>query len=155
MDAIRPRRLAACVLAALVSVLLAQGAGAQGDVIGFGSSLWVKRNADVVKYMGRESLVGFAYLDGVEFTNGVVEVDVAMFPPGNIDGIRVDERGHYLVSHWEGRVYRVAPTGDIERILDTTVSGANCADFEYVKDERLLVAPTFGDDRLVAYRLAD
>ena len=63
--------------------------------------------------------------------------------------------GDYLVSHWEGRVYRVAPTGDIERILDTTVSGANCADFEYVKDERLLVAPTFGDDRLVAYRLAD
>ena len=69
--------------------------------------------------------------------------------------IRVDERGDYLVSHWEGRVYRVNPERRIERILDTTVSGENCADFEYVKDERLLVAPTFRGGRVAAYHLAN
>jgi hypothetical protein len=80
---------------------------------------------------------------------------VAEFPSGNIDGIRVDEDGAYLVSHWEGRVYRVDPAGAIERILDTTVKGEHCADFEYVVDERLLVAPTFRGDRLAAYRLPE
>jgi len=93
-------------------------------------------------------------LKSVDLETGEVSI-VAEFPSGNIDGIRVDEDGNYLVSHWEGRVYRVDPAGKVERILDTTVSGENCADFDYVKDERLLVAPTFRGDRLAAYRLAE
>lgn len=93
-------------------------------------------------------------LKSVDLETGEVST-VAEFPPGNIDGIRTDERGDYLVSHWEGRVYRVDPAGKVERILDTTVAGENCADFEYVADERLLVAPTFRGDRVAAYRLGE
>jgi len=80
---------------------------------------------------------------------------VAQFPPGNIDGIRGDRRGGYIVSHWEGRVYRVDPEGRTDRILDTSVSGGNCADFEYVPEEGLLLAPTFMSDEVVAYRLTN
>jgi sugar lactone lactonase YvrE len=80
---------------------------------------------------------------------------VAEFPPGNIDGIQVDGHGGYLVSQWEGVVYRADRTGSAERILDTTVAGENCADFAYVESERLLVVPTFRGDRLAAYRLGN
>jgi sugar lactone lactonase YvrE len=93
-------------------------------------------------------------LKSVDLGTGEVST-VARFPTGNIDGIQVDERGDLLVSHWEGRIYRVDPSGAIERILDTTVKGENCADFAYVADERLLVAPTFRGDRVAAYRLAE
>lgn len=91
-------------------------------------------------------------LKSVDLETGEVAT-VAQFPPGNIDGIRVDERGDYLVSHWEGRVYRVDREGRTDRIIDTSVSGGNCADFEYVPEMGLLLAPTFTSDEVVAYRL--
>jgi sugar lactone lactonase YvrE len=93
-------------------------------------------------------------LKSVDLATGSVAV-VAEFPRGIIDGIREDGRGGYLVSHWEGRVYRVRPDGGIERILDTTVLGPNCADFDLVVSERLLVAPTFRGDHVTAYRLPE
>lgn len=78
---------------------------------------------------------------------------VAQLGPGFIDGIRVDPEGNYLVSLWEGKVYRITPSGALEKILDTSVPGVNAADFEYVAGERLLVIPTYMDNRLVSYRV--
>ena len=78
---------------------------------------------------------------------------VARFREGNIDGIAVRPDGSYLVSHWEGRVYRVTPDGATERILDTTVSGGNAADFGYDPARNLLLVPTYLDNRVVGYRL--
>jgi sugar lactone lactonase YvrE len=80
---------------------------------------------------------------------------VAQLGPGFIDGITIDELGRYLVSLWEGRVYRISTSGELEKILDTSVPGMNTADFEYITEERLLVIPTFTDNRLVSYRLSD
>jgi sugar lactone lactonase YvrE len=80
---------------------------------------------------------------------------MAQLGPGFIDGITIDEQGHYLVSHWEGRIYRVTASGELEKILDTSVPGVNTADFEYIAGEGLLVIPTFTDNRLVSYRLRD
>lgn len=36
--------------------------------------------------------------------------DITSLGAGVIDGIRVDNDGHYLVSHWKGQVYRVSPS---------------------------------------------
>jgi len=72
---------------------------------------------------------------------------------GVIDGIKTDRAGNYIVSHWEGRVYRVTASGEIVKLLDTTAPAFNSADFEYVIDRGLLVIPTFRDNRVVAYRL--
>ncbi len=80
---------------------------------------------------------------------------VARLGPGLIDGIRTDRGGNVIVSHWEGRIYRVSPSGEIEKLLDTSVPGVYSADIEYVSERGLLVVPTFYDNRLVAYRLAD
>lgn len=69
-----------------------------------------------------------------------------------LDGIRVDPQGSYLVSHWEGQVYRVSPDGTPVEILDLLPERQNAADFEYIPDAGLLVIPTFVGNRVVAFR---
>ena len=71
------------------------------------------------------------------------------------NGIKVDRDGNYLVSQWEGRLYRIAPSGSVEKLIDTSTPGLNIADFEYVPDRDLVIIPTFLDDRIIAYGLAD
>lgn len=72
---------------------------------------------------------------------------------GIVDGIRVDDAGNYIVSHWEGQTYLVSPQGEVVEVLDTMAAGVNSADFEYIRSANLLVIPTFLDNRVVAYRL--
>lgn len=95
---------------------------------------------------------GDGLLKTVSLQDGHVN-NITSLGAGVIDGIRVDNEGHYLVSHWEGKVYRVSPTGTVVELLDTTQAGLNCADFEFIKDDNLLVIPTFMGNKLVAYRL--
>jgi len=71
---------------------------------------------------------------------------------GVMDGIRVLEDGSYLVSHWEGQIYRVTPSGEVTRLMDV-MGGFNTADFEYVPDMNMIVIPTFVDNRVVAMTL--
>jgi len=73
---------------------------------------------------------------------------------GVIDGIRPAGDGSYLVSHWEGRVFSVSPSGRVVELMDAA-GQFNTADFEYLTDHRLLIVPTFVDNRVVAYRLSD
>jgi len=80
--------------------------------------------------------------------------ELACLGAGLLDGIRVDNEGNYLVSHWEGEVYRISPSGEVVEILDTSAAGLNPADFEFVKSKNLLVIPTFLGNRVVAYRLS-
>jgi sugar lactone lactonase YvrE len=72
---------------------------------------------------------------------------------GVVDGIRLDGAGNYLVSRWEGQVYRVSPSGDVVELLDATGTGLNTADFEFVAEKNLLIIPTFLGNKVVAYRL--
>jgi len=72
---------------------------------------------------------------------------------GIIDGIRVDNKGNFLVSHWEGLVYLISPEGKVIKILDTLKDMVNTADFEFIKKKNLLIIPTFMGNKIVAYRL--
>ena len=78
---------------------------------------------------------------------------IANLGPGFIDGIKIDKDGNYLVSHWEGRVFRITPADDVTKILDLSVPGIYCADFEYITDRNLLIIPTFFDNRVMTYRV--
>ena len=72
---------------------------------------------------------------------------------GGIDGHKAVGEGQYLFSDWQGSVYLVKSDNSFEKILDTTPMGMNAADIEYVPENRLLLVPTFGDNRVVAYEL--
>jgi len=93
-------------------------------------------------------------IKAVDLATGEIST-VASLGAGIIDGIDTDARGNLLVSHNEGRVYRIARDGRVEKIVDTTVVGRLSADFVWVPELELLVVPTFTDNRVVAYRLGD
>lgn len=72
-----------------------------------------------------------------------------------LDGIRVDHQGNFLVSHWAGQTYMVSPSGDVVEILNTLPLKLNTADFEYIKEKKLLIIPTFLGNKVAAYRLVE
>jgi DNA-binding beta-propeller fold protein YncE len=72
---------------------------------------------------------------------------------GTIDGIASDRDGNLLVSHNEGRLFRVSPDGRVETILDTTALRLNIADFAYAPGKNMVVFPTFTDSRVAAFKL--
>ena len=97
---------------------------------------------------------GDSCLKSADLETGEVST-VARFREGNIDGIAVSGDGDYVVSHWAGKVYRVTKEGVATKLIDNTVTGVKVADFGYDPEANLLFAPTFFDDRVVAYRLGD
>jgi len=72
---------------------------------------------------------------------------------GTIDGLESDREGNLLVSHNEGRLFRVSPDGRVETILDTTALRMNIADFTYAPARNMVVFPTFTDGRVAAFKL--
>jgi len=72
---------------------------------------------------------------------------------GIIDGISSDREGNILVSHNEGRLFRVSLDGRVETILDTTSVRMNMADFAYEPGRRIIVFPTFTESRVAAFKL--
>ena len=61
--------------------------------------------------------------------------------------------GNILVSHNEGRLFRITPSGGVTKILDLTVIGRNIADFDFIPEKNLVVFPTFADNRVLAYNI--
>jgi len=76
----------------------------------------------------------------------------ASFREGTLDGLADDGRGGLLLSHWEGRLYDIAADGGVTKLIDTSNRPVNCADFRWIPEKRMLIVPTFGDNRVVAYR---
>ena len=72
---------------------------------------------------------------------------------GIVDGIAADESGAILVSHNEGRLFRVTPGGEVVKILDTSAVKMNLADFCYCPEAGLAVIPTYVDCRLAAFKI--
>jgi sugar lactone lactonase YvrE len=78
---------------------------------------------------------------------------VARLGAGIVDGIAVDADGDILVSHNQGRLFRVTPAGAVTKILDTTAIQMNLADFAYAPGSRLLVVPTYTGGRVAAFTI--
>lgn len=72
---------------------------------------------------------------------------------GGIDGLEADGNGNYLISDWMGKVQLVSAENEPLVLFNTSENGINAADIEYVMDKNLLLVPTFGDNRVTAYRI--
>jgi sugar lactone lactonase YvrE len=70
---------------------------------------------------------------------------------GEADGVARGEEGAYLVSDWPGRLFRVAPDGTTQVLMDTRKAGIYINDFIRMGD--LLVVPNWKPGSLTAYRL--
>jgi len=118
----------------------------QGDEIGNPNGLLVHDNA-LILGNNRDHR-----LKAVDLENKKIS-SIANLRGGVIDGIKVDENGNYLVSHWEGRIYRVTPSGEVTKLLDTSVPGLYCADFDYIPEKNFFAIPTFFENSIMAYHL--
>ena len=86
-------------LSFVVILLLTLGAFAQDETVDFESDQWILRGSKVVTHLDQKSLQGSAFLKGVEFQNGVIEVDMAF------EGSRA----------FGGIVFRMKMSGDYEQ----------------------------------------
>lgn len=62
--------------------------------------------------------------------------------------------GYYLVTDWNGVIYMVNPDNTKTSLLDTRNDQINSADIGYVKEDSLLVVPTFYKNFVIAYKLS-
>ena len=70
-----------------------------------------------------------------------------------MDGVTSDGKGNYLISDFNGRLYKISSTGEKQLLLNTTAPSRYCAAFEFIPGKRLLIIPTLYDNRLVAFEL--
>jgi len=97
-------------------------------------------------------VTGLGELKTVDLVTKTVRV-LARFGAGIVDGIAAEGNGNIFVSLNEGRLFRVSPSGDTVKILDTSVVQMNLADFTYIPGARTAVFPTYLDGRIVAYTI--
>jgi len=72
---------------------------------------------------------------------------------GSIDGLERDVDGNFIFSDWSGKVQLLKPGNEPVVLFNTTVSKINAADIQYIRDKKILLVPTFFDNRVVAYQL--
>ncbi len=70
-----------------------------------------------------------------------------------MDGIAAEGNGNYLISDYNGRVFRVNMGGGKTLLLNTTAPGKYCAAFEYIPEKKLLIIPTFLDNSIMTYEV--
>jgi sugar lactone lactonase YvrE len=83
-------------------------------------------------------------------TKQITEVATGL---GASDGVTAAGKGYYFVSDWNGRIFWVSAKGEKKLLLDTTGAKINSADIEYIPAKKLLLVPTFHDNRVAAYKV--
>lgn len=81
------------------------------------------------------------------------ELKVVAEKVGYIDGLEQITDGKFIVSNFGGGVKLVTVGKGIEKLIDTEAAKINAADLGYIPSNKLLLVPTFGNNRVVAYKL--
>jgi outer membrane protein assembly factor BamB len=77
---------------------------------------------------------------------------VARVPHG-IDGLVPLGNGKYVVSDWSGEIRLILPDGVQKVLSNTTDEQINAADLGFIPQKKILLVPTFFDNRVVARKL--
>jgi sugar lactone lactonase YvrE len=116
-----------------------------GSEISQPNGVWVERGK---LFWGNN---GDGTLKSADLTTKQIQT-VGRFGQGVIDGVVGDREGNLFVSHNEGRLYRVASTGGVTKLLDTSVPGIPIADFTIIPEMRLFVIPNFTKGSVTAWK---
>ncbi|MFI1744353.1 hypothetical protein [Thalassobellus sediminis] len=68
------------------------------------------------------------------------------------DGIEIMNSGSYLVSNWKGELFLVK-NGTLTLLLSTKEKNIETADIGIIKEENIVLIPTFFNNKLVAYKV--
>lgn len=72
---------------------------------------------------------------------------------GGIDGLVPLGNNRYLVSNWAGRIQIISPGKEPVVLSNTTAQHINAADLGYIPKHKLVLIPTFYDNRVIAKEL--
>ena len=70
---------------------------------------------------------------------------------GGIDGLESVGNNKFIVSDWTGNINIVSPNSPKELLLSTADHKINAADLDYILDKKLVLVPTFFDNRVMIY----
>lgn len=73
---------------------------------------------------------------------------------GYLDGIEQIAPTVFVTSDWSGYVQLITVGKGVEKLLNTTPVKINAADLGYIPSLKLLLIPTFLDNKIVAYKLS-
>lgn len=104
-------------------------------------------------FMGENHILYMGTAQGIVAMDTRKPGSLSLYLPhrGGIDGLKMTGKDSFLVSDWKGKVTRITPKG--KHVLMDTSGKKNAADFEYISSKKLLLVPTFFDNRVEAYRL--
>ena len=73
---------------------------------------------------------------------------------GYLDGIEQVAPTVFITSDWSGHVQLIRVGKGVDKLLDTTPMKINAADLGYIPSQKILLVPTFLDNKVVAYKLS-
>jgi sugar lactone lactonase YvrE len=128
-----------------------------------------------IYFVGKDSLEIFIESDDINRTNGILvyknhlicgsknnliyiniktkNIEIIADSTGYIDGIVTIGNKNIVVSDWKGKVQLVEIDKGVETLLNTTPLNIYAADLGYIKSQKLLLVPTFSDNKIIAYRI--
>lgn len=83
------------------------------------------------------------------------EVKVCVSNTGGVDGLYVTLEGKFIFSDWKGSVFIAGNNSKPELLLNTSAQNINAADFGVIVSKNMILIPTFNDNKVVCYTLAD
>jgi hypothetical protein len=126
-------------------------------------------------YVGKDSLEVFIESDQLSKMNGILAkkdklylgskgnfisinqktkvISVLVENVGYLDGIEQIAPDVFVTSDWKGMVQLVKVGKGVEKLMDTSALKINAADLGYISVQKLLLVPTFKDNRVMAYKL--
>ena len=130
---------------------------------------------DCIFRVGKDSLEVFLQSDELNRMNGILAVDKLLYlgsknnmitvnqkskaitvvavGVGYLDGIVMVGKNKFITSDFKGVVQFIEPGKVAELLLKTTDVPINAADLGYIPSQKLLLIPTFNDNRINAYKL--
>jgi DNA-binding beta-propeller fold protein YncE len=71
---------------------------------------------------------------------------------GSIDGLLYAGKDTWITSDWAGNI-QIIESGKIKKVLSSADQKINAADLGYMPEEKIILVPTFRNNRVIAYQL--
>jgi hypothetical protein len=83
------------------------------------------------------------------------EVVVAISNSGGVDGLYLTSDGNFIYSDFKGSVFMANPNKKNRvLLLNTTDQKQNAADFGVIASKKMILIPTFAENKVVCYSLS-
>ena len=119
----------------------------QGPMFKGANGLFIK---DSVLYIGTDNGILQA-----QTQSGEVKPWITKDYEGEVDGLYVTSEGKFIFSDWKGSVFITGKDGKPELLLNTSAQNINAADFGIIASRKMILIPTFFDNKVVCYTLDD